>query len=379
MDSKGMDSLGRGNSVATNSVQPELLVNLSLLMQKPTGISTYALNIVPHLRSLSPTLLTAQNSQFPGFRVAHTPVDLTPEFGSRGHLRRLWWTQTTLPQTYRQRQSSLIFSPVPEIPLWQGCRTVAMVHDFIPLRFPRWKSPLTQYFRWVVPQVLQQAVHLVCNSESTAADIVRFGGVSCDRITPIPLAYDAEHFRPLELPRQNYFLYLGRQDTYKNLDSMIAAFGKVAQGDRDCELWIAGSQDPRFSPQLKAQAAELGIAERVKFLEYVPYSDLPQLINQAQALIFPSLWEGFGLPVLEALACGTPVIAGQHGALPEVGGEAVLWVDVKDIEAIAQGIRRILHDPQLSNQLSLASLAQAQKFSWTTTGEQTAAVLEQFL
>ncbi len=353
-----------------------MLINLSLLMQQPTGISTYALNLVPHLKALSPTLLTAQAEKFPGFDTVETPADLTPEFGSRGHVARLWWTQTALPRLYRSRQCRLIFSPVPEMPLWQGCRTVAMVHDFIPLRFPRWNSPLSNYFRLVVPQVVQQAVHLVCNSESTAADIMRFGGVKGDRITPIPLAYAADHFRPLDLPRQNYFLYLGRQERYKNLGPAIAALAQMAQ--TDCELWIAGASDSRFTPLLQAQARELGVAERVKFLAYVPYEDLPRLINQAQALVFPSLWEGFGLPVLEALGCGTPVIAGPVAALPEVGGEAVLWVDVRQAGAIAHAMDRILREPRLQQQLSAAGLKQAQKFSWAETGAQTAAVLERF-
>lgn len=357
-----------------------MLINLSLLMQKPTGISTYALNLVPHLlphlAAFSPALLTTQGEKFPGFEILATPANLTPEFGSRGHLARLWWTQTALPELYRARRSRLIFSPVPEIPLWQNCRTVAMVHDLIPLRFPRWNSPLTQYFRWVVPQVLHQAVHLVCNSESTASDIMQLGGIGSDRITPIPLAYDADHFRPLNLPRQNYFLYLGRQEGYKNLAPAIAALAQLAQ--TDCELWIAGAPDPRFTPLLQAQARELGLAERVKFLAYVPYGDLPRLLNQAQALVFPSLWEGFGLPVLEALGCGTPVIAGPVAALPEVGGEAVLWVDVREGGAIAAAMNRILREPRLQQQLSEASLNQAQKFSWATTGAQTAAVLERF-
>ncbi len=351
-----------------------LLINLAMLMERPTGISTYALNVVPHLAALDPTLLTAQPQRFPNFQTQTIQANLTPEQGSKGHARRLLWNQTELPRHYKSHQSSLIFSPVPEMPLWRGCRTVVMVHDFIPLRFPRWRSPLTNYFRFIVPQVLNQAVHIICNSQSTADDVMRFGNIAASKITPIPLAYDADHFNPLDLPRKNYFLYIGRHDPYKGIDKAIAAFAKLPKSS-DCELWIAGVADPRFTPKLKAQAKELGVVEQVKFLGYVPYADLPRLINQAIAFVFPSAWEGFGLPVLEALACGTPVITSHAGALSEVTGEAALQVDLTDQLALEQAMKSLLKDAALCRQLATQGLAQASRFSWKNTGEATLSIL----
>jgi glycosyltransferase involved in cell wall biosynthesis len=362
-------------------VQSPLLINLSMLMARPTGISTYALNVVPHLAALEPTLLTAQPQQFLNFKTQAIPGDLTPEQGSRGHARRLVWTQQRLPRHYQAQASSLIFSPVPEMPLWRGCRTVVMVHDFIPLRFPRWRSPLTQYFRFVVPQVLRQATHILCNSQSTADDVIRFGGVPAAKVTAIPLAHDADHFKPLGLPRQNYFLYLGRHDPYKGIDRAIAAFAQLPQSlvkAHDCELWIAGGADPRFTPLLQAQALELGVAERVKFLGYVPYGDLPRLLNQALAFVFPSQWEGFGLPVLEAMACGTPVITTAAGAIPEVvGRDAALVVSQEPAQSLGQLMQDLLAQPELARQLGDRSLLQASCFSWQQTGETTLSVLKQ--
>lgn len=351
-----------------------LLINLAMLMQRPTGISTYALNVVPHLAALQPRLLTAWGDRFPGFDSRAIPANLTPEQGSWGHARRLAWTQTQLARQYREQRASLIFSPVPEMPLWRGCRTVVMVHDFIPLRFGRGRSPLTQYFRWVVPQVLDQAVHVLCNSQSTADDAMAFGGIPAAKITPIPLAYDADHFRPLDLPRQNYFLYLGRQDPYKGIDQAIAAFAQLPKSS-DCELWIAGGADPRFTPQLQAQAIELGVGARVKFLGYVPYGDLPRLLNQALAFVFPSQWEGFGLPVLEAMACGTPVITTPAGALGEVAAEAALIVEPGNLAALTQALARLAQDRDCRTQLQRQGLARAQQFSWTETGARTLAQL----
>ena len=354
-----------------------LLVNLAVLSPKPTGISIYAQQVVPHLRSLHPLLLSPQDLP-EAAAIAHRtiPANLSPAHGSPGHLRRLLWTQFQLPLLYHQYRSTLIFAPLPEIPLGLGCRSVAMVHDLIPLRFPNPKSALTLYFRQVLPWVLRRSVHLICNSHATAQDVITQFRIPETKITPIPLAYDRAHFRPLNLPRQNYCLYIGRPDPHKNLPRIIQA---LAQGPGDLELWIVGGHDRRYTPQIQALSDTLGLGQRLKFLDYVPYSDLPQLYSQAIALIFPSLWEGFGLPVLEAMACGTPVITSNCSALPEVAGEAAILVDPYNVGEIAAAIQAIVQDSGLAQQLVNAGLQQAQKFSWTQTGQATAQVLAQLL
>jgi glycosyltransferase involved in cell wall biosynthesis len=351
-----------------------------MLMARPTGISTYALNLFPELAALEPTLLIADGprdrlgAQLDRFRKAPVPSGMTAEQGSWGHGRRLFWTQTCLPSLYRKLDSDLLFSPVPEAPLWSGCRSVVMAHDLIPLRFPKRRSPLSAYFRLVVPQVLAQATHIICNSESTARDIHQFFGVPAAKLSPIPLAYDAAHFRPLDLPRGNYLLYLGRPDPYKNLDRLLQSFAQV-QAKLSCELWICGSQDPRYTPALRRQIRELGLEAQVKLIDYVPYAELPRLINGAIGLVFPSLWEGFGLPVLEAMACGTPVITSNLSSLPEVTGDAALLVNPYRVEELAEAMLTLVQDSGLQEKLRSASLARAKLFSWQRTGEATAAIL----
>lgn len=348
-----------------------LLVNLAVVFPQPTGIATYSLNLVPHLQRLAPTVISAQPLE--GMKVVPCPAGMTPPFGTRGHIKRLLWTQTQLPKLYRELGASLLFSPLPEAPVSQGCRTVVMVHDLIPLRFPRQWHPITTYWRTYVPAVLHQAKHLLCNSVATAEDLMHFYGLPAHKITPIPLAYDAEHFRWLDLPPRNYFLYLGRTTPYKNVHRLIAAF---AQGSQDTELWIAGPLDRRYTPSLQLQADQLGVGARVKFLNYVDYSDLPSLLNQAIALVFPSLWEGFGLPVLEAMACGTPVITSNRSSLPEVIGDAGLLVDPEQVSEIAEAMGAIERDPHLRNTLRAKGIDRAQQFSWAKTGQATAALLE---
>ena len=352
-----------------------VLVNLSFLTTKPTGITTYATNLFPHLQPLNPTLLTSQPianyTCYPG------PPNLNPDSGTKGHLRRLLWTQLVLPRIYHQLQSRLLFSPVPEAPLFSNCRYIVTVHDLTALRFPK-PSPLTTYQRLYIPQVLAQAQHILCNSTATAQDITHFFNISADKITPILLAHDANYFCFLNLPRRNYFLYIGRHDPYKNLHRLIAAFAALPSCC-DYELWLAGPGDPRYTPTLKAHRDRLGITNQVKFLDYVPKSQLPTVINQALALVFPSLWEGFGFPVLEAMACGTPVITSNLSSLPEVAGEAALLVNPYNTGEITAAMQTIAADSGLRSHMTTLGLTRAKSFNWVKTGLATLEVLSRYI
>jgi glycosyltransferase involved in cell wall biosynthesis len=354
----------------------QLLINLSFLLDKPTGTTTYALNLLPHLRFLVPTLLLSK--PIPSYNHHGVPPNQTAEQGAKGHLRRLIWAQRQLPRIYKQRQANLLFSPIPEAPLYTNCRYIVTVHDLIPMRFPKRFSALTSYYRYYVPQVLAQAQHILCDSKATAEDITDFFGISGAKITPILLAHDASQFRFLNLPMSNYFLYIGRHDPYKNLHRLIEAFAAVPNVV-DYELWIAGPTDKRYTPTLQAQVNELGLKNQVKFLDYVPYDQLPIIINQSIALVFPSLWEGFGLPVLEAMACGTPVITSNLSSLPEVAGDAAILINPYNTGEITEAMQAVATDSNLRSRLHLLSLNRASQFSWEKTGTATAKVLQQYL
>lgn len=366
-----------------------LLVNLSFLIAKPTGHTAYAVNLLPHLQTLNPTLLisptktgmVSNTGMTLPYAYQFVPANLTPEQGTKGHLRRLVWTQMQLPHIYQKLHSRLLFSPIPEAPLYTNRRYIVTVHDFIPLRFKR-RSLLTPYHRYYIPQVLNQAQHIICNSNATAVDIIDFCHIPASKITPIPLAYDADHFRmsaePGEAVPKPYFVYIGRHDPHKNLSGIIAAFAAMS-GCRDYELWLAGTPDGRYTPKLKAQIEYLGITQQVKFLDYVTYSQLPRLLKNAIALVFPSLWEGFGLPVLEAMACGTPVITSNISSLPEVAGDAAILVNPYNTEEITAAMQAISTDSKLRSHLSTLGLIRANQFSWQKTGLATVEILTRFL
>jgi glycosyltransferase involved in cell wall biosynthesis len=354
-----------------------VLVNLSSVMPQPTGLSTYSLNIVGKLNGLDVDVVSPV--VIPGCRCHPSPAGMSAQDGAKGHLKRLLWVQTQLPRLYQRLASRLLFSPIPEAPLGSNCRWVVTVHDLIPLHFPEQFSTATMlYNRHYISAVLRQAAHIICNSQATADDIIRFCSIPASQITPIPLAFDRENFRYLNLPTCNYFLYLGRINPYKNVQGLISAFALLP--DRaNYELWMAGPTDKRYQPALLHQLAELGLEKQVKFLDYVPYPDLAKVINQAIALVFPSLWEGFGLPVLEAMACGTPVISSNRASLPEVTGDGAILIDPEDSGAIARAMHQVAIDLALREQLRGTGLARAECFSWTKTGEMTVQVLQQYL
>ncbi|PZO19644.1 MAG: mannosyltransferase [Leptolyngbya foveolarum] len=353
-----------------------LVVNLSHVSSKPTGLSNYATNVVPYMHDLRPTLLsslqTVQGQYYP------IPVGMGPEYGAKGHIKRLAWTQYVLPKICERLGSGLLFSPIPEAPLGSQLRYVVTAHDLIPLRFSPRASRLRLYFRYYVGSVLKSADHILCNSQSTATELTNFYGFHESKMTVTPLAHNDSLFTPLSLPTKNYFLYVGRHDIHKNLIRLVEAFAKVAM-HQDYELWLVGSQHRQYSANIHQRADELAVSKKVKLIDYLPDSQINEVVNQAIALVFPSLWEGFGLPVLEAMACGTPVITSNISALSEVAGDAAILVNPYSVDEIADAMRMVATDSRLRDRLRETGLERSRQFSWEKTGKKTVEALQRFI
>ena len=168
---------------------------------------------------------------------------------------------------------------------------------------------------------------------------------------------------------------MGQAYPHKNLNRLIRAFAQVAPLHRDLRLVLAGKPHPSETPRLHVLAAELGLERRVEFRSYVPYAELPDLYRGALALVYPSLWEGFGLPVLEAMACGTPVITSYGSGTEEVAGRAGILVDPTDTKALEEGIALLLAQPALRSQLRQRGLDRVCAFSWSGAAGRTAQLL----
>jgi len=217
---------------------------------------------------------------------------------------------------------------------------------------------------------------VLCNSEATAREVHGRLGIPARRLVPIRLGFDPGRLRPLGLERQPFILVLGRHDPHKNLGRLLRAFAAVRDPVRELRLKLVGPHDDRYTPELQRLAVELGIGDRCDWIAWVSDEKRLELLNRCRALVLVSLWEGFGLPALEAMACGAPVIAARAGALPEVVGDAALLVDPRSPAEIADAISRIDREPALAQGLSTAGPARAAQFDWTTTARQVLQVLQ---
>jgi glycosyltransferase involved in cell wall biosynthesis len=262
---------------------------------------------------------------------------------------------------------------------------VLTVYDLIPLVLPQYWSPQNRViFRLAHILALRAARRVITLSESARQDLQHYFGARArsDRISVIPGAAD-EHFKPLTTDAitaireryhvpQRYVLYVGINKPPKNLVRLIEAFARVAkQVEHDCV--IAGAWDDRY-PEAKQRAAELQIDRRVRFLGPIADADLPGLYNGADWFITASLYEGFGLPALEAMACGTPVLCSNTSSLPEVVGDAAVLFDPTDVEVIARALEQALSDRVLRDRLREQGLQRAAQFTWSHAAAQTAEI-----
>ena len=351
---------------------PLALLNGSCLGQRPTGIGVVTRCLAKALNSdqvifLDP-MATGRTSSIP------IPSHLSPDHGRQGHLRRLLWTQNQLPGLLKQTGAALLLSPLPEAPvLRRGVRSIVLAHDLIPLRFPRF-GPLLAYHLAYVPLILHQAERVLCNSEATAREIHRWLRVPLSKLVITRLGFDQGQLRPLDLPRQPFLLVLGRHDYHKNLPRLLKAFAQLA--NPGLTLKLVGSPHAQLTPKLRQLAAELGIAHQCQWIPWVSDAERLLLLNTAQALVMPSLWEGFGLPALEAMACGTTVIAGQAGALPEVVGNTGLLVDPTNHHLMAEAMACVVSGHNIQHHARLAGPQRAAQFHWDDTARQVEALLE---
>jgi len=353
---------------------PLALFNGSYLSHRPTGIGVVARDLVGALDPERVPLLDPLGLGRPGS--LPIPATLSPEHGRRGHRDRLLWTQWELPRLLRRSGAQLLLSPLPEAPLLRGVRSVVLAHDLLPLRYPQF-SPLLAYHLAYVPLVLHRAVRVLCNSEATAREVHGRLGVSARRLEPIRLGFDPGLLRPLGLERQPFFLVLGRHDPHKNLARVLQAFAAVPDPGGELRLVLVGPQDRRTTPQLQRLADELGIAGRCDWLPWVSDAERLELLNRCRALVMVSLWEGFGLPALEAMACGAPVIAARAGALPEVVGDAALLVNPRDPGEIAAAMAALERDGALARRLSEGGPARAAGFRWQDTAAHVTGILRE--
>ena len=313
------------------------------------------------------------------------PVEQTEKvqvYERRRFAVRSVWMQLVLPGILRDVRPDVVHFTNYLAPLAGRVPYLVSFHDMSLSLLPQChtlkKRLLTSS---LIPSVARKARMILTPSESTRRDVVRLLRVDPGRVRVIPYAASPS-FRPVaagpeELERlygirPPYFLYVGTLEPRKNLARALRAFASVAGTLPDCRFVIAGQRGWRYAEVLQA-AEDPVLRGRVEFLGYLPEERLPLLYAHAHALVYPSLYEGFGLPVVEAMACGTPVLTSRSSSLAEIGEGAALLADPMDEKALADALHALATDAELRATLRARGLERARTFSWERTGRETVA------
>ena len=353
-----------------------------------TGTETYSLHLIRALISLG------SGHRFRLYTNGATDVPGTSEVpGTWFEIRTIpfprLWTHLRLSAEMLHRPPDVLFVPAHVLPLIHPRRSVATVHDVGYLFYPEAHPPADRrYLDWSTGWNARRSAAVLADSAATKADLVRAYGVDAAKVHVVYLGRDealAPVRDPAELARvrarygigERYLLYVGTLQPRKNLARLVDAFTRLA-GDpalTGVQLVLAGKPG-WLADDLAPRVARLGLAGRVLFPGYIADADLPALLSGALAFAFPSLYEGFGIPVLEAQSCGVPVMTSNNSSLPEVAGDAALLVDPHDVDAIAEAMRRLVTDDALRAELVRRGFENVKRFSWEKCARETLAVLE---
>lgn len=338
-----------------------------------TGIGRYLLNFLEFATVNQP------DYEFVLFCNQNTKVDLAspnlkkimiPEYLT------FWWDQVQLPSYLRREKIDIFLTPYFKAPLFSPCKLVVIINDLIPLLYGAYRNPRSSlikiYFKTFARLAVRNADRIITISQHSKKDIMKVFGVPGEKITVITLAADGA-FRQIDSEfsgvlskykiEGKFILYFGNFNPHKNVGALIEAYHKMpANIKKEYRLVIGGKKD-RYRQALLKLSNILGLQERAIFTDFVYKEDLPYLYNAAEVFVFPSLYEGFGLPPLEAMACGTPVIAFKVASLPEVIGDAGILLDPCGPDELAKAIVSVLTDNVLKKSLIEKGLSRAKQFS----------------
>ncbi len=292
------------------------------------------------------------------------------------------WLQWTAPKILRRVQPEVAHFTNSLVPRMTECRLVVTVHDMSLRLFPALHPWRRRLLEPLVRASLRRARRVITVSESSRRDIIRYSGIPALKVVVVHAAAASE-FRPIQddevlnrarsryqLP-DRFLLYLGTFEPRKNVARLLEAYLRLPDPlRRDCPLLLAGASGWGLR-KLRRNLERSAFGPEVRTLGYVPYEDLPALLNLAEAFVFPSLYEGFGLPVIEAMACGTPVVTSSTSSLEELFQNAALLADPEDVQEIRKALRTVLESRDLRRELSQKGIARAGAFSWEKAAQET--------
>lgn len=350
----------------------KIAIDIQTTSGQKTGFGFYVENLTGNLHKVS-------NDRYFFFKPANEKDLSTPQ--------RFWWDQITFPRLARQKKVDILHQPCFSAPIFYHGPVVVTVNDIISIIFPQ-NIPFASrvfYSRWM-PFSYQKAAKIIAISKNTKRDIQRILNIPESKIKVI---YDAvsDKFKVQQSPKKikkikqkyainnNYLLHVGTLEPRKNLKFLVRAFALAIKKYKlsDVNLVITGKKGWYYEGIFNL-VEKLNMASRVVFTGYVADEDMPPLYSGASLVVFPSLYEGFGFPPLEAMTSGVPVISSNTSSLPEIVGEGGILLSPKKIDEWAYWIKKTLTDKNLAKKLTAAGKKQAQKFSWRKTAKETVEV-----
>jgi len=321
----------------------------------------------------------------PGANFAWYPTRVTPLWFARLWYRARFYYPVELFTGRVQLFHATDFVLPPHLPT---TKTLLTVHDLSYVRAPETATPiLKRYLDRVVPWSVRRADHILADSQATKDDLVQLYETPAEKITVLYSGVDPRFSRVAEvepirakynIPPSPYIFSIGTVQPRKNYTRIIEALHSLGEAFQAVNLVIAGGKGWLDAPIYQTIEA-LGMGERVRFIGYADDADLPALYSGATLTAYPSLYEGFGFPIIESMACGTPVLTGNVSSMPEVAGDAALIVDPYSVQAIATGIRTLLTDEGLRATLITNGYPQAARFSWQQAARQLKAIYARML
>jgi len=362
-----------------------LAVDATALPPSPVGAGQYIIHLIRALPQVAGDARFLVYVQPHGRELIGLPENGILRFAPVPRMapaHRLVWEQTAFPALLRRSGADVLLSPHYTMPLSKPLPQVVVFHDMTFFLYPRLHVPGKRYFfRWMIRLSARRADRLLAVSESTRRDAIRLGGAPPGKITATPLGVTPD-FRPIEdaarleavraryrLPTR-FVLFVGLLEPRKNLSGLLRAFQRVALACPEVSLVVVGRKGWMYEQALSLVDA-LHLTPQVHFTGYVAQEDLPLVYNLSEVVAYPSLYEGFGLPVLEAMACGCPVVTSDRSAMPEIVGNAGVLLPPEDPDALASALIRLLHSPAERARLAAAARRRAAAFTWQRTARLT--------
>lgn len=372
------------SSIHRKRIEMRLLLNITCLKSDNlTGIERFAFHIAEEIKRIDPVALVTTAGGFPECSDAIRSKLLALSKKNRfEYLARALWDQTVFRRIVHRHKPDVVFFPIQDGMFYPPFKQIVTVHD---LHYLHFNKALTECNREIhpirkniyhlkMPHILRHSEAIVAVSEATKRDISDSFGIDPDKIHVVYNGYDEYRFRIIDNPQEhlqelglksgNYLLFVGSILRHKNIIRLIQAFAELKT---DLLLVVVGvCKDYSYLEEIRNTVWECGLNEsRFRYLEYVSDEDLPFLYAGAKAFILPSLHEGFGVPIIEAMACGTPVITSNCSAMPEVAGDNALLVDPYSVDAIMESMREILDNPLRAEELQRAGFERVKQFRWS--------------